>query len=249
MGRLLTALLHLQSIERQLAQIRGRLGSRKNAVSAYERRIGQLRTDHEALRARSMQRRADADRLDLDLKQKEEQVNKFRLALNNAKTNREYASILTQINTTKADNARTEEEALKVMQEADSIADEARKLEKEIAEEQELLEEVNRTSAEEIDRLEVTMAQLSEKRAQAAGDVKPESLSVFERLAESYDGEAMAAIEIHGKRAPHDYVCGGCYMSLSAEHANALQTRDELRTCPNCGRILYLEPQTEGSPT
>ena len=128
MGRLLGALLHLQSIERQLAQLRGRLRSRTNAVSAYERRIEQLRTDYEALHTKSMQRRADADRLDLDLKEKEERVSKFRLALNNAKTNREYAAILTQINTTKADNAKTEEEALKVMQEADAVHDEAEKI-------------------------------------------------------------------------------------------------------------------------
>jgi predicted nucleic acid-binding Zn-ribbon protein len=31
-------------------------------------------------------------------------------------------------------------------------------------------------------------------------------------------------------------------MSLSAEHANALRVRDEIRTCNNCGRILYMEP-------
>jgi predicted nucleic acid-binding Zn-ribbon protein len=57
----------------------------------------------------------------------------------------------------------------------------------------------------------------------------------------------MAAIEIHGKRPPHDYVCGGCYMSLNAEHVNALRTRDEIRTCDNCGRILYLEAEAEKS--
>jgi predicted nucleic acid-binding Zn-ribbon protein len=34
-------------------------------------------------------------------------------------------------------------------------------------------------------------------------------------------------------------------MSLNAEHANALATRDEIRTCDNCGRILYLELKAE----
>jgi predicted nucleic acid-binding Zn-ribbon protein len=55
----------------------------------------------------------------------------------------------------------------------------------------------------------------------------------------------MAKIEFHGKKPPYEYVCGGCYMSLTAEHANALRTRDELRFCDNCGRILYLEEEKQ----
>jgi len=42
-------------------------------------------------------------------------------------------------------------------------------------------------------------------------------------------------------------VCGGCYMSLNAEHANVLRTRDEIRTCDNCKRILYMEAQPQGA--
>ncbi len=34
-------------------------------------------------------------------------------------------------------------------------------------------------------------------------------------------------------------------MSLNAEHANALRTRDEIRTCDICGRILYLANDAE----
>ena len=38
-------------------------------------------------------------------------------------------------------------------------------------------------------------------------------------------------------------------MSLNAEHANALRVRDEIRTCDNCKRILYLEPEAEKART
>jgi predicted nucleic acid-binding Zn-ribbon protein len=77
--------------------------------------------------------------------------------------------------------------------------------------------------------------------------VPQEALAVFERIAESYDGEGMAVVEVQGKKPPHEYICGGCYMSLSAEHANALKVRDEIRTCDNCGRILYMEMQVQGA--
>jgi hypothetical protein len=72
-------------------------------------------------------------------------------------------------------------------------------------------------------------------------------LAVFDRIAGNYDGDAMDAIEFQGSKPPYEFICGGCYMSLTAEHVNALRTKDEIRTCDNCRRILYLEPQADGA--
>ncbi len=247
MGTMLSALLRLQAIERQVAHVRRRLKTRKNAVAAREQKIDQLRSDWDQLHAQSLEKRKQADQLELDLRVREQQVSKFRLALNTAKTNKEYAAILTQINTLKADNAALEEQALRLLQETDTVKADADKVQADIDAEEKRLEETNLTCGEDIRRLEAMLKELASKRTDAAGEVPADALAVFERIAENYDGEAMAMIEVHGKKPPHDYVCGGCFMSLSAEHTNALQSRDEIRRCDNCGRILYLEPQAEES--
>ncbi|MDY6913711.1 MAG: C4-type zinc ribbon domain-containing protein [Planctomycetota bacterium] len=249
MGTMLASLLRLQSIEGKLARVRQRLKSRQKAVATQQMRIDQFRDDWNVLHEKSLTRRQEADSLELDLKDKEAQVSKYRTALNTARTNKEYAGILTQINSLKADNAKLEDRILKIMQEADSVHAEADEVRARIETEEKRLEEIHRISAEEIEKLEAMVNELSASRAEAAADVPPKALVVFDRIAENYDGEAMAAIEIHGRKPPHEYVCGGCFMSLNPEHANALRTRDEVRTCDNCGRILYLEPQAEGSPT
>ncbi|MFA6132913.1 MAG: C4-type zinc ribbon domain-containing protein [Phycisphaerae bacterium] len=249
MAKMLEALLHLQSIERQLATVRSRLSSRKNAVTAQKNRLEQLAANHAALNEKLMNRRKDGDRFSLDLKVKEEQVVKLRTSLNSAKTNKEYAAILTQINTYKADNAKTEEEALRVMGDCDTLKAEVEKAAALTEVEKGRLAEIEQASAAEVTKLEALMADLQAKRDEAAKVVPRTALSIFDRIAESNDGEGMAVIEIHGRKPPHEYICGGCYMSLNAEHANVLQTRDELRTCDNCGKILYLQPQVEGSRT
>lgn len=245
MGKMLEGLFRLQSIERELSQVRRRLKTRQNAVAIQQRRIDQHQEEWDALNHQSLTRRKDGDRLELDLKQSEEQVSKLRSALNSAKTNKEYAAILTQINTRKADNAKLEDQILRILQEVDSIKVESDKVRQQINAERQRLDEIQRTSAEEVAKLTGMMEQLSARRAEAAKHVEPETLSVFERVAENYDGEAMAPVETHGKKPPHTYICGGCYMALNAEHANALRVRDEIRRCDNCGRILYLQPQTE----
>jgi len=247
MGHLLEGLLKLQSIERELAQVKRRLKARQNAVSIQKRRIDQLQERWDALDGKSLTRRQDADRCELDLRQSEERVSRLRTALNSAKTNKEYAAILTQINTLKADNAKLEDSTLKIMQDVDAIRAEANGIRQEIDKETRRLQEIEQTNAAEIEKLNGMMASLVANRGEATKNLDGEGLRVFNRMAEKYDGEAMAAIQIEGKRAPFDYICGGCYMSLNAEHANALRVRDEVRTCDNCGRILYLDRSQESS--
>jgi len=242
MGQMLDGLLKLQKIERELSQVRRRLRSRQSAVDLQQRRIDEIKEKWQALHDKGATRRRDADRHELDLRESEEHVAKLRSALNTAKTNKEYAAILTQINTLKADNAKLEEAALRIIQEVDAVRIEADKVQQQIDAEAKRLEEIEQTNAAEIERLNGIMAELKAKRDAAAEGIAADTLSAFQRVADRYDGEAMAAIQVEGKKPPYDYICGGCYMSLNAEHANALRTRDEIRTCNNCGRILYMEP-------
>jgi len=243
MGKLLESLLELQRVERDLTHVRQKLKVRSNAVAAQTRHVEQLQEESEALAARVIERRKDADRTELDLKTREEQAHKLRGALTTAKTNKEYAALLTQLNSLKADNARIEEQTLRLLQDVDVIRAQHEDKKAEIAKEQERLEEIRNTNEQEVARLNEMIEDLQARRAAAAEQVPPKELAVFDRIASNYGGEAMAAIEIHGNRPPHQYVCGGCYMSLSAEHANALRVRDEIRTCGSCGRILYLQPE------
>lgn len=245
----ISALLELQSIERQLTHVKRRRGTRQRAITSQQSRIEQLQTDYDATRERSLNRRKDADRLELDLRDREDKVAKQRGALNTAKTNKEYAAILTQINTLRADNSRIEEQTLTILQEVDSINAQITTIQEQIQQEQARLADIQKAGSEEMDRLDAMFEDLSAKRGQAAANVVPEDLGLFDRLAGSHDGEAMAPIEVHGSKPPYKYVCGGCFMSLSPEHANSLRTRDDIRTCGNCGRILHLEAKSETSTT
>jgi len=245
MGQMLAAMLNLQSMERRLAQVRRRLKSRENAVAIQQRKIDQRREEWNILHEGIMAQRAKADSLSVDLKAKEERVAHLRSSLNTAPTNKEYAAILTQMNTIKADNARIEDDALQVMQQIEQAEAEAEKVRAETEAEEKHLEEIRQSSKAEIDRLNGMLSTLLAERDQAAEAVPAEALAAFNRVAERYDGEAMAQIEIQGRKPPYSYVCGGCYMALNAEHANALRVRDEIRTCDNCGRILYIATEAD----
>jgi len=245
MGKVLSALLHLQTIERQLAEVRSRLRVRQNAVTGQEKRIEQFQADWDQLNNQRLERRKEADGIELDLREKEEKVTQLRSVLNAAKTNKEYAAVLTEINTIKADNSKLEDQALTIIAQVDELKGQADEIQAKIDQETDRLEEIKRSAADEVSRLNGMVEELSAKRSVAASEVPDEHLALFERIASNLGGDAMAPIEVEGSKPPHTYICGGCFMSLNAEHANALRTRDEVRTCDSCGRILYLEVKQE----
>lgn len=242
MGPVLTALEKLQAIERDLSQLRRRKNARMRAVKAQEARITTHKAECDGLGKTALERRMQADEIELNLRESEAYVEKLRTALNAAKTNKEYAAILTQINTHKADNAKFEEQALSELGEVDSVKAQVEAIAKQVEQEEKKLEEIKANSAEEIQKLDTMLADLQAKRDQAAKDLPASTLKLFDRLSQQYDGEALAKVEVSGRRPPFTYTCGGCYMNLNAEHANALQTRDEVRQCDNCQRILCIDP-------
>jgi predicted nucleic acid-binding Zn-ribbon protein len=241
MGKTMDALLALQIIEHQLAEVKSKLKTRSAAVHSQQARIDILQTQDKTLHDQMQTRLKEAGAVELELKTREAEISKQRTMLNTAKTNKEYAAVLTAINTMKADNSKLEDQALKLMQAADVVRAQADQVKTQIVAADGSLQQLKQTSTDEISRLEGMLRELQAKRDAAAGEVPAEVLKTFTRIASMRDGDAMAKIEIQGKRPPHDYVCGGCYMAIRAEHANALKTRDDLRFCDCCGRILYLE--------
>lgn len=241
MGATIDALLQLQKIESKLRSVREQIAAKRRTVQARQGRVAKLEKDIAEIHLTIRQAQAEADRSELDRKTREEHIAKLREALNRTKTNKEYASILTQLNTEKADALKIEDNVLAGM----GRVDEARKreqttrelLDKEKAQVQELV----RSAREGEEQLAEEQAELERQRAEAAAQLSPSVLAVFERACDRHEGEAMAMLEkVHPKRA--EYVCSGCNMSIPLEIINSLQSKDEVRLCQTCSRILHLEP-------
>ncbi len=241
MGQTLETLHNLQVIELQLAELRREREVKERRVQTHQR---QARKAEERLQQNQnliRERQKQLDALQLDVSAREEVINRHRQGLNKAKTNKEYAAILTAMNTEKADSAKLENDILKLMDEVQALTDRAADLETERAK---VFEDVARAEAGLRAYDEASKAHyddLQGRRDRCAENIEPTTLTTFTRVADHHDGEAMALIrKLHPKR--DEYVCCGCNMKVALEMVNSLQTRDEIQVCKVCGRILYLEP-------
>ncbi len=239
MGPVLDGLVKLQSVENRLRAAKAKLTRCRRAVIIQENQVRSLQSAFEAKKEEIQLTQVQCDRLELELKSKDEAINKLRASLNNARTNKEYAALLTQLNTTKADNSKLETQILGLMKDIETDQAECNRIKQEIDEQKQQLEQIRKKSESLAIEYQAEIEQIQTEWDSLAKTIPTVHLEIFKRVAETYDGQAVVAIEQHGNRSDA-FSCGGCFMGITAECVNLLLTRDDIIRCPNCTRILVL---------
>jgi len=239
MGPILNGLVELQSVENRLRAVRAKLTRCRRNVVIQENQIGSLLNAIKSKKEEIGLTKVQSDRMELDLKVKEDIMTKLRASLNAAKTNKEYAAVLTQLNTTKADCSKIENQVLELLKDIETDEEEIEKLQQQIDEQKQTLEQNRKDTEIMAAKYESEIEEIQTGWHQVANHIPAEQLDVFKRVAETYDGEAIAVVDDQGEKTP-SYSCGGCFMSITAETVNLLMSKDDIMRCPNCTRILVL---------
>ncbi len=243
MRPVLDGLVKLQSVENRLGAEKAKLTRCRRNVVIQENLIRSLQNALEAKKEEIQLTRVQFDRLELELKSRDEAIGKLRASLNIAKTNKEYATVLTQLNTTKADNSKIEAQSLELLKVMEVDEAECKDIQGQIDEQKETLEQKRKESEALAGKYQVEIDKIQAEWDQVAQGIPADVLDTFKRVAETYDGQAVTTIEQQdGKGA---YSCGGCFMAITAESVNMLMTKDDIIRCPNCTRILVLSGSHE----
>jgi len=240
MGATIEALHNLQEIEIQIADIQRGIDRKKRVCQKREQTIADLEKKIEKLDRDKHLKQKEADRLQLDVRSHDDHITKLRESLNTAKNQKEYSSVLTELNTFKADNSKTEEQILVYLGEIDELNKEIGDIQSEVEAERSKLTENEQAVNDAEDKASNRLNKLRTERDAAAEGIPPELIDMFTRVASKNDGEAMAMImRTHPRR--QEYACEGCNMAITIEQVNNVLSRDEAVLCNVCGRILYAE--------
>jgi predicted nucleic acid-binding Zn-ribbon protein len=201
MGPVLQALIKLQSVENRLRAAKAKLARCRRNVILQENQIRTFQNALEAKKEEIQLTTIQSDRLELELKSRDEEIAKLRASLNSARTNKEYAAVLTQLNTTRADNSKIESQILELMKNVEADQTECQTIQQQIDEQKAKLEQIRKESEQLAAKYEAEIEQIQSEWNEAAAAVPPEYLEIFKRVAETYDGEAVAIIEQQGGTA------------------------------------------------
>ncbi len=237
----------LQAVESKLRGLREQLKRRRRILAQQELKVKRFEEELNSKQEEIRQLQVKISELELECKARETEISKLQAQLNVAKSNKEYSSILTQLNTARADNSKLEDQILQMLSEMDEmkkslseVEEKKKQAEEELEGKREEFERHRREIEDEIVNVEREAKELEQK-------IDSKTLEIFKRVADRHEGEVLAEIIRNDPKA-QEYTCAGCYMSVPLETVNALLTKpDELQLCNACGRILYVKEETVGS--
>src|SRR5207248_131088 len=229
----------LFKIDRDLHQLQVGLENAQKEEKLQQAKIARLAQELEIQDSTHKKLMADISTRELEIRSRQEHIEKMCGLLGGTKTDKEYKQILVQISAEKAEVAKMETAILEVMEQSENMGKAIATLKEQIAAEKQTLTRIEAQHGEKVANLNSQIASIKAHRDQAAKDVPAEALREYDRVSRKYPGDAMAPLEFD--ESDLDSIsCGSCFMGLNVEHLNALRGRGEVRRCNSCNRILYL---------
>jgi predicted nucleic acid-binding Zn-ribbon protein len=235
-------LIDLQDIDVRIFDLTDRLNSIPVEREKIEESFRQEAADYLSLDEGITTAKSERRRIEADLADYEQTHEKYKGDLMRVRNQKEYQTILREIDATRKSISALETEALQLIEKIES-------LEKEIADRAPEFEtkrgEVDQTLArldEESKSVSDEIAELRQSRETISRDVAPRLLAVYDRVARTRKGRAMS--EARGEKGGAAR-CSACNMSLRPQVFMDIRRGDELIVSDNCSRILFYRPEQE----
>jgi predicted nucleic acid-binding Zn-ribbon protein len=212
----LQTLIELQGYDARIAALDAEATRLPKQIEAIQASLAEAKKTLETLKVK-----IDAGRKDLRAKEKDLEViaakrTKQEARLYEVKTNKEYSAALLEIEESKQEKAKTEEEILGLMELQERLGGEIREA------------EVRFKTREEQGRQDEAIV-----RKKLARDLPAALLGDYERICKARGGIAVAAVSPTA-------ICGGCRVTIRPQAILELRAGTTvLMRCESCGRYLY----------
>ena len=198
-----------------------------------------LQDRRDELLTRKRQRQAHIGNLETEAAGVDERTEKLREDLNAASTTRQYHAVLNEVNSLKDKRREIDEQTLVEMSGVEEIEAEVTELDTKITERIKVLDGAETELASRRDEIKESLAELEVEREQKTSGIPSNVQSLFDELADDFEGESMASIELIDKRR-REYACDTCNVHLPFDVVSRVTGRpDEIVQCQGCLRILY----------
>ncbi len=226
-------LVKLQAIDSDIHFVNRRLGKVDEQKSQLEFELDGAKTSKDSLQAEMEALNKTYRSLESDSGLNSSKIAASKEKLSSVKTNKEYQSLLKEIDDIQALNSKLEDQMLEILDQIDQfesqLAEKNRQYdsaEKRVAADKAEIEKVA-----EADREKLAGLQKDFKAVMAT--VAPDTLKVFQSVRSRVGNLTIAKVE--------NAVCAGCHMNIPPQMYNELQRFEALTYCPHCQRIIYSE--------
>ncbi|MCX5705794.1 MAG: C4-type zinc ribbon domain-containing protein [Candidatus Omnitrophica bacterium] len=229
----LSSLLKLQAIDTEIYSLKEELAAKPQEIKIFQDAFEIKKAGLAALEKQLLDAQKQKKDTELELASKEEGTKKLQTQLYTLKTNKEYQTMLQQIQDSKADTSLVEDRILTSMDLMDKIKKDADQEKTRLAEEEKILISQKKIVEDKVKEINDRLAQLDGLRSRALPEIDPKMLSQYDRILASRDGLAIVGVKHNS--------CLGCNMFVPPQVINLIKMYDKIITCEICNRMLYTE--------
>lgn len=180
------------------------------------------------LRDQALERRKS---LELELQVTQEKQEKYKQDLMKVRNEKEYGTVLREIDAAKKYAGVLETQILEAIEEAERLEKQSQEMTPDIESKRSEINAQLEAFSTEIERAAAESQQLAAERRMLAAQVKPALLRTYERVAKLRKGAALTEAK--------DYACTACRMSIRPQVFSDVRRGEKIIQCDSCGRILY----------
>lgn len=229
----LARLIELQTMESAANRVQAkkrdlpvRIQALEDGFKSYSAVVEAEREQLEGLRKRRREK-------DSQLQAGQDALKRTRERLFEVKTNKEYQSMLKEIEAFEGKNSRLEDEMISLLEELDRLEGALKAGEAELESRRQRFEEEKERLQTELNALAGELNGCIRKGIELKKEIPADLLRKYDQIKSAGRRNAVVAV--------WKEICDGCHMHIPAQLYNELQKAVTLTTCPNCNRIIYWE--------
>jgi predicted nucleic acid-binding Zn-ribbon protein len=178
--------------------------------------------------SQNQKKRRDLESEVQDIKGK---ITKYKRQLNEVRTNKEYSSLLKEIEETQQKIDSLEEVIIGEMLAADDIEKEIKSADQKFMETQKELTEQKTAILKKKKEIEDKKESLQRKKETLLPKVPSDQLNLYNQIFAKKNGVVLSPVR--------DEFCSMCHMRIRPQMVNEILDENKIILCENCGRILY----------
>jgi len=228
----LAALKELQEIDLRLDKIANDLDKLPERIAETESRYFQIKEEFDNVVNELNETEQLKKKEEKELEYSSEELKKRETKLYAIKTNKEYQAVLKEIADTKKLNKEREERILTYMEKIEFLSKKNTQLSGELADKKVGYEKEKNLLEIDEQEFKKQLVEYEEKRPEIEGKLDKVFLRKYNFVRARYDS-AIVSVK--------NGVCQGCSMNIPVQLYNEVLHLIELKNCPSCHRMIYVE--------
>ena len=230
----LQLLEELQEIDDQIDRYQGDLDRLPAEVQELARSLVVIRREMSEAREKSPEIEKELRRKELDLATEQEKIKRSERRLLTIRNQKEYNALSREVKLGKKVASEIEEAILNYMSEIETLKNTIDKKEKDYEDSEKTFLQKKSESETAGVKAKNALVSLGKERERITGALDGNLLKKYETVRQAW-GSGIAEVK-NGS-------CNGCHMAIPPQLSIRVLKQEELITCPNCQRILYVKPE------